>query len=47
MSPHLKIGRKLRLPDVEMFDVSNIDPDGNVVTDADPGRMALMKVRLS
>jgi len=43
MSPHLKVGRKLRLPDVEMFDVSNIDPDGNVVTNTDPARMALMK----
>lgn len=44
MSPHIKVGRKLRLPDVEMFDVSNIDPDGNVVKDNDPARMALMKV---
>jgi alpha-ketoglutarate-dependent 2,4-dichlorophenoxyacetate dioxygenase len=44
MSPHIKVGRKLRLPDVQMFDVSNIDPDGNVVTDVDPARMALMKV---
>jgi alpha-ketoglutarate-dependent 2,4-dichlorophenoxyacetate dioxygenase len=44
MSPHIKVGRKLRLPDVQMFDVSNIDPDGNVVQESDPARMALMKV---
>jgi alpha-ketoglutarate-dependent 2,4-dichlorophenoxyacetate dioxygenase len=45
MSPHTKVGRKLRLPDLQMFDVSNIDPDGNVVKETDPARMALMKVR--
>ncbi|ROT38297.1 taurine catabolism dioxygenase [Sodiomyces alkalinus F11] len=43
MSPHLKVGRKLRLPDVEMFDVSNIDPDDNLITTSDPARIAMMK----
>lgn len=43
MSPHIKVGRRLRLPDLQMFDVSNIDPDGNLVTDTDPARMAVMK----
>jgi alpha-ketoglutarate-dependent 2,4-dichlorophenoxyacetate dioxygenase len=44
MSPHIKVGRKLRLPDLQMFDVSNLDPEGNVITEADPNRLASMKV---
>lgn len=44
MSPHIKVGRKLRLPDVEMFDVSNLDPDGNLITADDPARTAALKV---
>ncbi|KAB5517416.1 hypothetical protein GE09DRAFT_1158770 [Coniochaeta sp. 2T2.1] len=43
MLPHVKAGRKLRLPDPEMFDVSNLDPDGNLVTEADPARLGAFK----
>lgn len=45
MSPHVKLGRKLRLP-VELFDVSNINENGEVITEADPARLALNNVRL-
>lgn len=31
--PHIKAGRKMRLSDKEMFDVSNLDPEGNIVTE--------------
>lgn len=43
MEPHIKAGRKMRLPDKEMFDVSNLDPDGNLVTELDPQRLGAMK----
>jgi alpha-ketoglutarate-dependent 2,4-dichlorophenoxyacetate dioxygenase len=43
-TPHIKVGRKLRLPNPQIFDVSNLDPEGNLVTEADPARLALMKV---
>ncbi len=43
MEPHMKAGRKMRLPDKEMFDVSNLDPDGNIVTEVDPQRLGAMK----
>jgi alpha-ketoglutarate-dependent 2,4-dichlorophenoxyacetate dioxygenase len=33
----------MRLPDKEMFDVSNLDPDGNVVTEVDPQRLGAME----
>ncbi|KAL4805224.1 hypothetical protein BDV18DRAFT_161621 [Aspergillus unguis] len=34
---HMKAGRRMRFPEQpEIFDVSNLDPDGQVVTDADP-----------
>ncbi|CAK7203612.1 hypothetical protein SEUCBS139899_006349 [Sporothrix eucalyptigena] len=43
MEPHIKAGRKMRLPDKEMFDVSNLDPEGNLVTELDPQRLGAMK----
>lgn len=43
MEPHIKAGRKMRLPDKEMFDVSNLDPEGNIVTELDPQRLGAMK----
>ncbi len=43
MEPHIKAGRQMRLPDKEMFDVSNLDPDGNIVTEMDPQRLGAMK----
>jgi alpha-ketoglutarate-dependent 2,4-dichlorophenoxyacetate dioxygenase len=43
MDPHIKAGRKMRLPDTEMFDVSNLDPEGNIVTEVDPQRLGAMK----
>lgn len=43
MSIHLKVGRKLRLKNVQMFDVSNLDSDGNLVTENDPARLNMMK----
>lgn len=44
MEPHIKAGRIMRLPDKEMFDVSNLDSDGNIVTELDPQRLGAMKV---
>lgn len=36
---HIKAGRAMRFPDEpEIFDVSNLDHNGDLVTDADPGR---------
>jgi alpha-ketoglutarate-dependent 2,4-dichlorophenoxyacetate dioxygenase len=43
MGPHIKAGRIMRLPDKEMFDVSNLDPEGNIVTELDPQRLGAMK----
>jgi alpha-ketoglutarate-dependent 2,4-dichlorophenoxyacetate dioxygenase len=43
MDSHIKAGRKMRLPDTEMFDVSNLDPEGNIVTEVDPQRLGAMK----
>ncbi|RFU25347.1 hypothetical protein B7463_g10993, partial [Scytalidium lignicola] len=43
MAPHVKLGRKLRLPDVEIFDVSNLNEDGEVVTESDRARLSLNK----
>lgn len=41
---HIKAGRVMRFPEQpEIFDVSNLDQNGNVVTDADPVRMASSK----
>ena len=41
---HVKAGRPMRFPDEpEIFDVSNLDEKGNVVTDADPGRKGASK----
>lgn len=31
VSPYLKLGRKMRLPYIELFDVSNIEEDGSVM----------------
>lgn len=45
MSPHIKLGRTLRLP-VELFDVSNLNENGEILTEADPARLALNKVSL-
>jgi len=33
----------MRLPDIEMFDVSNLDADGSLVTEENPVRLAMMK----
>ncbi|KAK4499758.1 hypothetical protein PRZ48_007944 [Zasmidium cellare] len=39
VSAHIKAGRKMRFPEQpEIFDVSNVDDKGNIVTDADPAR---------
>lgn len=36
---HIKAGRVMRFPEQpEIFDVSNLDHNGNIVTDSDPGR---------
>jgi hypothetical protein len=35
---------KLRLPNPQIFDISNLNPGGNLVTEADSARLALMKV---
>ena len=35
----------MRLANYQIFDVSNMDPEGNLVTETDPARLALMKVR--
>ncbi|RFU34759.1 hypothetical protein B7463_g1532, partial [Scytalidium lignicola] len=40
MSPHVKLGRKLRLLP-ELFDVSNLNENGEIITEADPARLAL------
>lgn len=41
---HIKAGRAMRFPEQpEIFDVSNLDENGNVITDADPIRMASSK----
>lgn len=37
---HIKAGRKMRLDIPEIFDVSNIDPEGNIITKADPLRIS-------
>lgn len=39
VSAHIKAGRPMRFPELpEIFDVSNLDDKGNIVTDADPMR---------
>lgn len=43
MTPHLKVGRRLRLPDPRIFDVSNLDPDGNLITAMMPEQLNLIK----
>jgi len=41
---HMKAGRPMRFPDEpEIFDVSNLDEKGNVVTDSDPQRKGASK----
>jgi len=40
ITPHKKAGRKMRLAQDEIFDVSNIDPDNNIITAADPLRIS-------
>ena len=41
---HIKAGRPMRFPDEpEIFDVSNLDEKGNVVTNADPQRVGASK----
>lgn len=40
IAAHKKAGRKMRLPQDEIFDVSNIDPDDNLITEADPLRIS-------
>ena len=45
MMPHVIAGRKLRIPDPRMFDVSNLDLEGNVVNETSPERMAAALVR--
>lgn len=40
ITAHKKAGRKMRLDTDEIFDVGNIDPDGNLITEADPLRMS-------
>ncbi|OQV07617.1 hypothetical protein CLAIMM_12022 [Cladophialophora immunda] len=42
MSPHVKNGYKLRIP-VELFDISNIDSEGNVFSERDPAKLAMAK----
>ncbi|KIW89640.1 uncharacterized protein Z519_09796 [Cladophialophora bantiana CBS 173.52] len=38
--PHRKAGRKMRIPQEETFDISNLDDKGEIVTTADAERMA-------
>ncbi|KAH0836942.1 hypothetical protein AYO21_01749 [Fonsecaea monophora] len=40
ITAHKKAGRKMRLPQDEIFDVGNIDPDNNIITAADPLRIS-------
>ena len=40
VTAHKKAGRKMRLDIDEIFDVSNIDPDDNLITEADPLRIS-------
>ena len=40
ITAHKKAGRKMRLDADEIFDVGNIDPDGNLITEADPLRLS-------
>ncbi|KAK6385534.1 hypothetical protein LTS17_001102 [Exophiala oligosperma] len=40
ITTHKKAGRRMRLPQDEIFDVSNIDPDDNIITHADALRIS-------
>ena len=41
VSAHIKAGRRMRFEHLpEIFDVSNIDPDDNLITEADPMRLS-------
>jgi alpha-ketoglutarate-dependent 2,4-dichlorophenoxyacetate dioxygenase len=40
ITAHKKAGRKMRLDNDEIFDVGNIDPDGNLITEADQLRIS-------
>ena len=40
ITAHKKAGRKMRLDNDEIFDVSNIDPDNNIISPADPLRIS-------
>lgn len=40
ITAHKKAGRRMRLDIDEIFDVSNIDPDNNIITPGDPMRMS-------
>lgn len=41
---HIKAGRAMRFPEQpEIFDVSNLDHNGNIITDMDPGRKETSK----
>ena len=40
--PHVKLGFKLRIPP-QLFDVSNVDAEGNVYTEKNPEKLAMTK----